>query len=107
MRGLAEFQIIGRVGRIKTVGSTLRVSIVAEYGRTNDRGEFEANPYWNEVTFFNERRIHYIEQKVATGDIVHVRGTVRQTQYERDGETIYSMTLAGDDFDLLAKKAGD
>ena len=45
MRTFAEFQIMGRVGKIKTVGSTLRVSIAAEYGRKDDRGDFQANAY--------------------------------------------------------------
>lgn len=39
------------------------------------------------------------------GDLVHVRGTIRQTSYEKDGQTVYGVTLAADDFDLLGSKA--
>ena len=108
MRTFAEFQIIGRVGKIKEVGTTLRVSIAAEYGRRDDKGDFQSNPYWNEVTLFNEKVIKWAKANIAAGDLVHTRGTVRQTKWEKDGEAQYGMTFAADDFDLLMKKqAGD
>ncbi len=100
MRTFAEFQIIGRVGKIKEVGSTLRVSIAADYGRKNDQGEYESNPYWNEVTLFNENVQKWAKENVQPGDIVHARGTMRQTQWENsDGGTEYGMTLAAESFD--------
>lgn len=100
MRTFAEFQIIGRVGKTKTVGSTLRVSIAAEYGRKDDRGDFQANPFWNEVTIFNENVIKWVNENTLPGDLVHARGTIRQTSWEKsDGGTEYGITLAVDDFD--------
>ena len=105
MRTFSEFQIIGHVGKVKTVGPTLRVDVAAEYGRKDEKGEFQANPYWNEVTLFGERLVAWARETLKPGDLVHVRGTVRQTRYERDGQTIYGVTLAAEDFDLLAPKA--
>ncbi len=102
MRTFAEFQIMGRVGKIKEVGSTLRVSIAAEYGRKDDRGEFQSNPFWNEVTIFNENVIKWAKENVKPGDIVHARGTIRQTQWEKaDGGTEYGITMAAEDFDNI------
>ena len=105
MRTFAEFQIIGHVGKVRQVGPTLRVDVAADYGRKDDKGEFRSNPYWNEITLFNERVITWAKETVKPGDLVHVRGTMRQTKYEKDGQTVYGMTLAADDFDLLAPKA--
>lgn len=100
MRTFSEFQIIGRVGKIKTVGRTLRVSIAAEYGRKDDRGDFQGNAYWNEVTIFNEAVIKWVEKNTLPGDMVHARGTMRQTSWENsEGGTEYGMTLAADNFD--------
>ena len=79
MRTFAEFQTMGRVGKVKEVGTTLRVSIAAEYGRKDNDGEFQTNPYWNEVTIFNENVIKWAKDNVAPGDLVHARGTIRQT----------------------------
>lgn len=100
MRTFAEFQIIGRVGKIKEVGTTLRVSIAAEYGRRDDNGDSKSSPYWNEVTLFNENVIKWAKDNVRPGDVVHARGTIRQSQWERsDGSTEYGVTLAADNFD--------
>ena len=41
MKTFAEFQIIGRVGNVTAAGPTLKVSIAADYGRKNDKGEWE------------------------------------------------------------------
>ena len=40
MTGIAEFKIIGRVGAIKDVGTTVRVSIASNYSRKDNRGEW-------------------------------------------------------------------
>ena len=105
MRTFSEFQIIGHVGKVKAVGPTLRIDIAADYGRKDEAGEYKSNPYWNEVTLFNERVISWARENVSKGDLVHVHGTLRQTKYEKDGQTVYGVTLAADDFDLLAAKA--
>ena len=105
MRTFAEFRIIGHVGKVKSVGPTLRVDVAAEYGRKDDKGEFQSKPYWNEVTVFNDRVIAWAKDSLKPGDLVHVRGTLRQTSYEKDGQKVYGVTLAAEDLDLLASKA--
>lgn len=104
MRTFAEFQIIGHVGKVKAVGPTLRVDVAADYGRRDEAGEYKSNPYWNEITIFNDRVIGWARDALKPGDLVHVRGTVRQTRYEKDGQTVYGVTLAAEDLDLLAAK---
>lgn len=107
MRTFSEFQIIGRVGRVKEVEPTLRVSIAAEYGRRDKGGEFRTNPYWNEVTLFSEGVRAWAKAHVGPSDLVHARGTLRQTEYVKDGATIYGVTLAADSFDLLRKRQAE
>jgi single-stranded DNA-binding protein len=100
MRSFSEFQIIGRVGKLKEVGPTLRISIASEYGRKDDRGEFQQNTFWNEVTLFNEATITWANANIRPGDIVHARGTIRQSQWEaQDGSTVYGVTLAAEQVD--------
>ncbi|WP_227272007.1 single-stranded DNA-binding protein [Roseobacter weihaiensis] len=103
MRTFAEFQIIGRVGKVKEVGTTLRVSLASEYGRKDNNGEFQSKPYWNEVTIFNENVIKWAKDNVTAGDVVHARGTMRQSSYEKDGQTVYDITLAANDFDNMTQ----
>jgi single-stranded DNA-binding protein len=100
MKTFAQFEIIGRVGRLKRVGPTLRVSLAAEYGRKDDRGEFQSRPFWNEVTIFNETVAKWITENVEVGDVARAFGTVRQTQWEdEEGRTTFGVTLAAEEFD--------
>lgn len=104
MKTFSEYQIFGRVGNITPAGSTLKVSIAADYGRKNEKGEWEGKPYWNTVTIFNENTVRWAKVNLGTGDLVHARGTIRETSYEKDGETRYGVTLAAEQFDLLCSK---
>lgn len=105
MKTHAEFQIIGVVGKVIEAGTTLKVSVAADYGKKNDRGDYEQNSYWNTVTIFNERTIGWVKENVKPGDMVHTRGILRESSYEKAGETIYGTTLAANQFDLIRKKA--
>jgi single-strand DNA-binding protein len=62
MNTIAEFTIIGRVGEIKQVGTTMRVSIASSYSRKDNRGEWVERTRWNEVTVFGESTRGYIER---------------------------------------------
>ena len=44
MRTFAEFQTMGRVGKVKEVGTTLRISIAAEYGRKDKQRRVPDEP---------------------------------------------------------------
>lgn len=99
MNTFAKFEIVGRVGKVKEVGTTLRISIAAEYGRKDNNGDFQSNPFWNEVTIFNENVSKWAKENVTPGDLVRAEGTIRQTEWEKDGQTVYGVTLACDSFD--------
>ncbi|MEM7500231.1 MAG: single-stranded DNA-binding protein [Pseudomonadota bacterium] len=104
MRTFAKYEIIGRVGKLKDVGGTLRVSVAAEYGRKDDRGEFQSKPYWNEVTIFNDNVAKWVRENTQKGDVVRAAGTIRQTQWENsDGGTEYGITMAAEDFDNFSQ----
>jgi len=103
MRGTAEFQIIGRIGRIATVGTTLKINIASDYPRKDKNGEWDDNTHWNTVTVFNERTIEWINKNTKPGDLVHARGRLRNGSYEKDGEKIYTVDLLTEEFLLLAK----
>ena len=103
MRGTAEFQIIGRIGRIARVGSTLKINIASDYPRKKDDGSWDANTHWNTVTVFAERTIGWIDANCTPGDLVHVRGRIRNGSYEKDGATVYTTDLITTEFLMLAK----
>ena len=106
MTGIAEFKIIGRVGAIKDVGTTVRVSIASNYSRKDNRGEWVESVKWNEVTIFNEATQGFVKRNLTKGDLVYADGILGQTSYERDGERVYGMTLACQRIERLAKADG-
>jgi single-stranded DNA-binding protein len=107
MRNIAEFQIIGRVGKVKEVGSTLWVSICANYPVKDKNGEWQDNPHWNEVVIFQEGTQGYVTKHINAGDLVFARGRLRQGSYEKEGETRYTVDLICTDFSRLATPNGE
>jgi single-strand DNA-binding protein len=103
MNTIAEFTIIGRVGEIKQVGTTLRVSIASSYSRKDNRGEWVERTRWNEVTVFGESTRGYVKRNIVKGDLVFTSGSMGQTKWEKDGETFYGVTLAGERIERLCK----
>jgi single-strand DNA-binding protein len=103
MNTIAEFTIIGRVGEIKQVGTTLRVSIASSFSRKDNRGEWVERTRWNEVTIFGESSRGYVKRNIVKGDLVFTSGSMGQTKWEKDGETFYGITLAAERIERLCK----
>src|SRR4051794_2056263 len=103
MKNIAEFTIIGRVGAIKTLGKAVRVTIASNYRLKDERSEWREDTYWNEVTVFSPTTQAYIAEHIAKGDLVHMRGRLRQSSYERNGGRVYTVDLVASSFSRLAQ----
>src|SRR3954452_2536845 len=103
MKNIAEFTIIGRVGAIKTLGKAVRVTIASNYRLKDERGEWREDTHWNEVTVFSPTTQAYIAEHIAKGDLVHVRGRLRQSSYERNGSRVYTVDLVASSFSRRAQ----
>lgn len=105
MRNLAKFEIIGRIGKINSHGTVTHLTIAANYPRKDDAtGEWSEDTYWNRVSVFGERTRNYISEKAKVGDLVRVEGRMRDSSYEKGGETIYTVDRIVDHFGILASK---
>jgi single-stranded DNA-binding protein len=103
MSHLAEFNIIGRVGNIKTVGTTIRVNIGSSNPRKDNNGDWIDRTRWNEVTIFSDSTQNYVRNNICIGDLIHVKGSIAQSAYQRNDETVYGVTLACTEINRLAK----
>jgi single-strand DNA-binding protein len=103
VKNVAEFTLIGRLGAIKKVGSTLRLTIASNYSFKDANGNWQDDAHWNEVTIFSKATIKYVEQWLGKGDLVHARGRIRQNSYERDGQRVYTVDLICTEFSRLAQ----
>lgn len=104
MKNVAEFTLIGRVGRITPGDGVTRVSIASNYRREGKDGAWADDPHWNQIVVFGEGTRGYIAEHVAQRDLVMARGRVRQSSYDKDGETRYGVDLVCTEFGLLAAK---
>ena len=101
MKTFAEFQILGRIGKVREVGQTTRLSICANYAYKDRNGETKDKPYWNEITIWSESTRKYVGDYAKPGDLVVARGTLKQGSFEKDGEKVYTVDLNCDDFSIL------
>ena len=104
MQNIAEFRIIGRVGKITQHDKVTKVSVAANYNR-QENGEWLTDTHWNEVTLFGK----LIERatKSQKGDLVHITGRVRQNSYDVAEGKRYTVELIADGFAVLAKGSED
>ena len=107
MYGEATFSIIGNVSQIRQAGSTLKVSICANYRRKDSVGTWIDDPHWNTVTVFHEPTRNFIRDYVRKGDMVRVIGVMREGRYEKDGETVFTHDLISRSFSRLGPKRED
>lgn len=103
MRNIAEFQIIGRVGNIKEVGTTTRVTIASNYPYRDDHGDWQDHVNWNEITLFSEKLQAHVTKHIVKGDLVFARGRIAQASYEKNGDRVFTVNLICTEFSRLAK----
>ncbi len=105
MKTFANHFTQGYVGKIKEVGTALKISISSSYRQRNQNGDYEDRTYWNTVTVFDDKRMKFIKAYVHEGDLVQAEGMIREDRYEKNGETVYTTLLVASDFQLLSTKA--
>jgi single-strand DNA-binding protein len=103
VQNIAEFHIIGRIGKIDSAKEVTHISVAANYNR-RDGDEWKTDTHWNRVTLFGKLRDRLA--KADTGDLVRVTGRVRQSSYEAEGATRYTVDLLADGIAILAKANG-
>lgn len=102
MRQWAEFDTQGNVAKIDVGDKVARVTVAANYSRKGENDEWDNDPHFNRITFFGKSRDRIANWGV--GDLVHIRGRVREGSYEKDGETKYTVDLIADEFARVTKK---
>jgi single-strand DNA-binding protein len=104
MKNIAEFTIIGRIGKVEVLNTATRLSIASNYRRRGEDGSYADDTHWNTVVVFAESTRCYIGEHVARCDLVMARGRLRQSSWDKDGETRYGVDLICFDFARLAPR---
>ena len=95
MFDIAEFHLVGRVGSIKIFDNLVRVSVAAN-GSYKKEGQWVERTHWNEVVIFDSASRDYVAQNFSKGDYIRTRGTVRQNNYMKGNEQVYTTELIVD-----------
>ena len=99
MQNIAEFRIIGRIGKVEVKEKVTYLAVASNYNR-KDGDDWKTDAHWNNVTLFDKLAKRLTASK---GDLVHITGRVRQNQYEADGAARYGVDLIVDGIAVLAK----
>jgi single-strand DNA-binding protein len=107
MAHLCEMNQIGHVASVKSVGKNLIVRIASNANYKNGEGAWIERTHWNEHMIFERQAglLKWASDSLKPGDLVHVRSTAFQTEWEKDGETRYGQTFAVNELTLLTAKA--
>lgn len=99
-QNIAEFRIIGRIGKITAREKVRYVSVAANYNR-RDGDDWKTETLWNSVVCFSN--VASQVEAAGKGDLVHVTGRVRESSHGEGNDVSYRTELIADTFSVLAK----
>ena len=85
-QNIAEFRIIGRIGKITPRDKVVYVTVAANYNRCEGDG-WKTDTHWNSVVGFSNVREQI--EAAGKGDLVHITGRVRENSHGEGSETVY------------------
>lgn len=102
-KNVAEFHIIGNIGKITQRERVAYVSVAANYN-WQEEGEWKTDTLWNSVVCFSNVAAQV--EGAAVGDLVRVTGRPRESKQGEGADARYRTELVADTFSVLAKGAG-
>ena len=93
MHNIAEFHIIGRIGKIDRANDITHTSVAANYNR-RDGDEWKTDPHWNRVTLFSKLRDRLARRTPATSFGLPDGCGSRATRPRPATPSIYSLTAS-------------
>ena len=89
----AEFQILGRIGKITSNDSVTHIDVASNMPRKQG-DQWVEDTAWNRLTCFAKTKER--ADGLDKGDLIFVRGKMRQSSYDKDGVTIYTVDMIVD-----------
>lgn len=103
-QNIAEFRIIGRIGKIRPLEKVTYVSVASNYNR-RDGNDWKTDTHWNSVVCFP--KIAAQVENAEEGDLVHITGRTRENSHSGDAGIVYKTELIADSFSILARKMAE
>jgi single-strand DNA-binding protein len=105
-QNIAEFRIIGRIGKITAREKVTYVSVAANYNR-RDGDNWKTDTLWNSVVCFSNVATQV--EAAGKGDLVHVTGRVRESNHGEGNDVSYTtqpFERAASDMDVVFDTVG-
>ncbi len=93
MRTVNRFTIHGNINTLTSFDRALKISVATHRTFIDANGAERKETDWNTLTVLNEAQINYLRTSAKKGDVVYAEGYLKQTEYERQGQKIYSTDL--------------
>lgn len=93
MRTVNRFTIHGNINTLTSFAKALKISVATHRTYTDASGAEHKDTDWVQLTVLNEAQINYLKTSAKKGDVVFAEGYVKQSEYERQGQKIYSTDL--------------
>ena len=103
-QNIAEFRIIGRIGKVTARDRVTYVSVAANYNR-RDGDDWKTDTHWNSVVCFSN--VAQQIEAASKGDLVHITGRVRENSHGEANDVSYRTELIADTFSILSKAESD
>lgn len=99
MYTFAKASFLGHIGKAPTVqGNVMKFNIAkSESWKDRETGERKERTKWNTITLFdNHPGFAWLRDNLKKGDLVTVEAEIENTSYEKNGETIYGVSIIAD-----------
>jgi single-strand DNA-binding protein len=97
VQNIAEFQTIGRIGKIDAGKKVIHISTAANR-RAGDA--WKSNAHWNRATLFG--KLFTQPGKTATSDPARITERFRQPSYDAEGKAPFMADIVADGFAIIA-----
>lgn len=100
----AQFQIIGRIGKINAGEKVTHISIASDRKVKDKDGNWSTEANWNRITVFSPSLRKYLASEAVgkVGNKLIVQGTIQSGAYEKNGIKTNTVDLIAQDIDVLA-----
>ncbi len=108
-RSVNKVILVGNIGRDPDIQQTKNGTKVAHFSlATNRRPDGDGNERtdWHRVTVWN-KLAQFVEDYLGSGDRVYIEGRVEYDSYERDGVSIPTAEVVGNELVLLSSRRAD
>ncbi len=102
--------LVGNIGKVEILENDGKkmaiVNIATNENWKNADGEKQERTTWTRCVAFSANTVNFIEKYLTVGRYVHAEGSLRNREYEQDGERKFSTEVILSDISPLDKKPG-